>query len=91
MEIPFVVEIEGTVLSPRITNQTTGKTIYLPTITNQKLTLDSQKFTVKVNEINKLSSYSGDFFNLASWDNSLLFEGGYPNATVIFKWKHKFM
>ncbi|MBT2736169.1 phage tail family protein [Bacillus sp. ISL-7] len=91
MEIPFIVEINGTVMNPTITNQTTGETIILPTITNQKLTLDCKKFTVKVNDVNKLSQYYGDFINLVSGDNSLLFTGGSPNATVTYKWKHKFI
>jgi phage-related protein len=91
-ETPLIVEIEGSVINPRITNQSTGKTLYLPSITNQKMTVDTGKFTVKINEQNKLTGVIGiEDFNFISGDNSLLFEGGLPNATITYKWKHKFM
>jgi phage-related protein len=91
-ETPLILEIEGSVINPRITNQTTGKTLFLPTITNQKMVIDASNFTVKVNDLNKLTGVIGmEDFNLTSDDNSLLFEGGLPNATVTFKWKHKFL
>lgn len=90
---PLIIDITGDVINPRITNQTTGKTLYLPTITGgQKMTVDTGKFTVKVNGASKLTGVKGiEDFTLASGDNSLLFEGGLPSASVTFKWKHKFM
>lgn len=91
-ETPLIVEIEGTVINPRITNQSTGKTLILPSIFNQKMVIDISKFTVKINDKNNLMDVIGiEDFNLISGDNSLLFEGGLPNATVTYKWKHKFM
>ncbi|TCN25479.1 distal tail protein Dit [Mesobacillus foraminis] len=89
----FIVEVSGSVVFPRIINQTTGKTLYLPTIKNQKMKVDTGKFTVKINDKNKLTDVEGiEDFLLQSGDNSLLFEcSGTPSCTVSYKWKHKFI
>lgn len=91
-DTPLIVEIEGSVINPRIINQTTGKTLYLPTIQGAKMKIDTGRFSVKVNDKTELVSVKGiEDFALVSGDNSLVFEGGLPDATVTFKWKHKFM
>lgn len=89
----FEVEISGTVTNPKITNQATGKTLFLPSIRNQKMKIDTSKFNVTVNDNNKLADVLGiEDFMLQSGDNPLLFEStSTPNATVTYKWKHKFL
>jgi phage-related protein len=89
LKTDFIVTIEGTVANPSITHLETSKKLILPSITNQKLEIDSSRFTMKVNSISRLSGT--DFFSLISEDNSLLFEGENPNAKVTYKWKHKFL
>lgn len=42
-------------------------------------------------KINQYNALSGDFIYLASGDNSLLFEGGSPNAQINFNWLHRFL
>lgn len=89
---PVKITIQGAVINPRITNQMTDETIYLPTLTaTDTLEVDMEKYTVKKNGLNALKDYRGSFFVLVSGDNSLLFDGGSPNATVIIEWKHKFL
>jgi predicted phage tail component-like protein len=91
------VMIEGEVINPRITNQITGQTLLIGIQLKygEKLYIDGQNFTIahEVNgvKINKMTEQNGDFINLVVGDNPLLFEGGLPNATVTYEWKHKFL
>lgn len=87
----MVVTIQGTVINPRIRNTETGEVIQMPTITNETLTLNSADFTVKKDNINVLNGVHGNFINILPGENSFVFEGGLPNATVKLTWKHKFI
>lgn len=42
-------------------------------------------------KINKYNDMSGDFLELVSGKNSILFEGENPNAYVNFSWEHRFL
>ncbi|ALY08075.1 hypothetical protein BhaS171_00019 [Bacillus phage vB_BhaS-171] len=90
-DTPLVLEIEGTVINPRITNLRTGEKMFLPSIHNQRVTVDTSNFSVMIDDQYDLTKTSGDFLSLVSGDNHLLFEGGTPNAIVRYKWKHKFL
>jgi len=85
----FDVVIEGTVLNPSITHLEANKKLLLPSLNNQKLELDSARFIMKVDGVSQLAGT--DFFSLLPGDNGFLFEGESPNATVTYKWKHKFI
>jgi predicted phage tail component-like protein len=43
-----------------------------------------------MNRVNKLSSFSGDFIFLQPGENKFVFQGESPDATIRFRWKHKF-
>jgi len=90
-ESSLIIEVEGTVINPRITNLTTGKKIFLPSISNKLLQMDSGKFLVKVEGISNFTDYRGDFLVLAPGTNDLVFEGGLPDAVVRYNWQHKFL
>jgi predicted phage tail component-like protein len=91
MVTDFIVEIEGTVTNPSITLTNTGVKITLPSINNQKITVDSSKYAVKVDGIDSLVNTNAKFFSMVPGDNGFLFEGDNSNATVTYKWKHKFI
>ncbi len=91
MQTPLTIEVEGSVNYPLIKNLSTGVQIQLPSISNQVMVIDTNRFTVKVDGVSKLTSHKGDFLHLAPTLNQLLFEGGSPNATVRYKWNHKFI
>lgn len=42
-------------------------------------------------KINRYHEMTGDFIELVSGDNSLLFEGGNPDAEIEFEWLHRFI
>lgn len=85
--------ITGKVTNPKITNQTTGETILLPSLSlsTDSLVVSTKDFTVKKNGVNAMNSYSGEFLYLVSGENSLMFEGESPSATVNYEWKHRFI
>ncbi|MGD7051418.1 phage tail domain-containing protein [Sutcliffiella horikoshii] len=91
MQVPLAIEVEGSVNYPRLTNLTTGVQMQLPSISNQVMVIDANRFTVKVDGVSKLTLHKGDFLHLAPTLNQLLFEGGSPNAAVRYKWNHKFI
>lgn len=113
---PLQVVIDGPVVNPRITNETTGKTMTIGgTFTaSERLYIDCKKklifktttaitdnyfimpnfvdyYRSDITSGNLFSSWHGDFINLVKGDNSLLFEGGTPNANVTLYWKHQFI
>lgn len=49
------------------------------------------KHEAKWEKINKYNDMSGDFLELVSGKNSILFEGENPNAYVNFNWEHRFL
>lgn len=93
VDAPFIVQIDGTVTNPTITNLTTGDSLVLATsISNQTLLIDSDRKIITIdgeNALNYLSS--GDFFDLQTGSNKFQFEGTNPNAAVTFQWVHQFM
>lgn len=88
---PLILKIEGTVTNPKIINESTGEELGLPSISGEALEVDSEKMTVKKDGVNALNDMSGDFLELVSGDNGLVFQGSSPNATVTYRWKHKFL
>lgn len=85
----FILSINGTANNPSITHLETNKKLILPSITNQIIEIDSSTFSITVDGVSNLSGT--DFFSLVSGGNGFLFEGESPNATVTYKWKHKFL
>lgn len=49
------------------------------------------KHPAEWDKINKYNDMSGDFLELVSGKNSILFEGENPNAYVNFNWEHRFL
>lgn len=49
------------------------------------------KYPSEWDKLNKYNDMSGHFLELASGDNSLLFEGVNPNASINFNWLHRFL
>jgi hypothetical protein len=85
----LVLTIEGKVSNPKITNQTTGESLAISVQlgTNGRLTVDGYEETID----HPTATYEGDFVELVTGHNSLLFEGVAPDSTVRFDWKHKFV
>lgn len=94
---PLSIVIDGAVINPRITNQTNGQSMAIGVTlkAGEKLVVNVADYSVKRVvggvETNLLTEYSGDFVELVSGDNSLVLEGGLPNATVTLDWSHKFI
>lgn len=90
---PLNLSIAGRITNPKITNQTTGEILYLPSLENfsDELEIDATKYTIKKNGKNALSEYSGAFLFLAPGENGLQFDGESPNAKVTYLWRHKFI
>lgn len=97
LNTPLNIVIAGAVINPRITNQTNGQSMLINAQLNagEQLVVNVDTYTVTrvVNgvETNLLTEYSGDFVELVSGDNSLVLDGGVPNATVTLDWSHKFI
>lgn len=115
LKTPVRIIIQGSVINPRITNQTTGEktTVSITTGPNDLLVIDSEKYYV----VKSTSDYEqyflsttfpadfmaatasenfifdkvGDFVTLAPGENSLLFEGGLPSASVQIVWNHRYL
>jgi predicted phage tail component-like protein len=111
-ETPVRVVVRGNVINPRITNQTTGKTLTVSGLTDGELEVDAERYYVRRNntattyflasgfpaafyepadDVYLISGQYGDFAFLAPGKNSLLLEGGTPNASVDVIWQHKFL
>lgn len=87
----FIIEIDGSVKNPSITNLNNGIKLTLPDITNGKLTINSKDYTVIKNGVSTLLGTNGEFFRIQPGEVGFLFEGVNPNATVTYRWYHKFM
>jgi phage-related protein len=62
------------------------------TLSGQTLVIDGAKATITRNGANAMSGLvAGDFVQLEPGANKLVFEGGAPNATVTFGWRHRFL
>jgi len=90
---PLIVTIAGSVSGVKITNRTNGRSMTLTTtLSGQTLVIDGAKATVTRNGQNAMSGLvAGDFVMLEPGANQLVFEGGAPNATVAFGWRHRFL
>lgn len=86
----FIIEIQGTVKNGSITNTNNGTKLTIPSITNGKLVIDGKRFAVIKNGQDTLKGSNYTFFKIQSGEVSFLFEGDNPNATVTYKWMHKF-
>lgn len=87
----FIISIEGTVNSPRVTNLETNVTLTLPNISNGIIEINSKDFTVVKNGVSSLIGTNGNFFDIPPENAGFLFEGISPNAKVSYKWLHKFL
>jgi predicted phage tail component-like protein len=85
--------IEGEVLNPRIINQTSGKemviSIYLKPGEKLKIQKHNVKHVGNGAEKDIFKYAAGDLIDLVEGKNDLVFKGGFPNATISYKWKHK--
>lgn len=90
---PLIVTIAGSVSGVKITNRTNGRSMTLTTtLSGQTLVIDGAKATITRNGQNAMSGLvAGDFVQLEPGANQLVFEGGAPNATVTFGWRHRFL
>lgn len=86
---PLSLTIEGSVISPHITNRTTGQTLALPTLKNEKLEIDGKGYSLIRNRQYSLQGLFGDFIDLNGGPNDLLFHGGDPNAVVTYTWEYR--
>lgn len=85
------ITIQGTILTDiKVTNVNTNSTLVVPPINNQTLLIDGEELKAYIDDVEVTTT--GDFPNLQSGDNGLLFEGGTrqqrPNAVVSYEWLH---
>jgi Phage tail protein len=100
VEAPVVIEIKGSCVNPKITNETTGEFIAFKDLTmnaDQTLIIDttfgSKKVELdQVNVFNKLD-FNSTFFNLMIGENLIDFsdETGNPAATIHFIYKNLYV
>lgn len=85
------LEIQGTVTNPSVTNLNDNTKLTLPSINNGRLIIDGKRFAVIRNGQDILEGSNYNFFNIQPGQVGFLFEGDNPNATVNYRWIHKFM
>jgi predicted phage tail component-like protein len=85
--------IEGEVINPKITNTTTGESMLVNIHLKQGETIEirGDKFTAEYQGENIFHKVYGNFVELVSGDNKLIFQGGKPNAKITYQWKHKYV
>lgn len=86
----FAIEIVGTVKNPKVTNLESYQTLTLPSITNGTIEVKPTTFEIIKDGISTLVGSNYNFFNIQPGKVGFLFEGENPNATVRYKWLHKF-
>lgn len=86
----FMIEIQGTVTNPSVTNLNTNQKLTMPSINNGRLVIDGKRFVVIRNGQDILEGSNYNFFDIQPGEVGFLFEGENPNATVTYKWLHKF-
>ncbi len=86
----FIIEIQGTVKNGSITNLNNNEKLTLPNINNGKLIIDGKRFAIIRNGEAILEGSNYNFFHIQPGEVGFLFEGDNPNATVTYKWLHKF-
>src|SRR5690625_3896306 len=87
----FVIEIQGTVTNPSVTNLNDGTKLTLPGISNGRLLINGNTYSVTRNGQDVLGGSNYNFFHIQPGEVGFLFEGEKPSATVTYKWVHKFM
>ena len=87
----FIIEIVGSVKNPSVTNLNNGIKLTLPDISSGKLVINSKDYTVEKDGESTLLGSNGEFFDIQSGEVGFLFEGENPNATVTYRWLHKFV
>jgi predicted phage tail component-like protein len=88
----FKITISGSVTYPKIINSDTEQEMLLSTaLSSQTLVIDTEHFTVTIDDVNSLNYFSGDFIELGIGNNSLVFRGDNPSASVTYTWKHRFL
>jgi predicted phage tail component-like protein len=94
---PLIATIEGGVKRPSIRNLTNGQIMMfdLELEDGQVLKIEGDKLTVKLQkngtETDIFYKVTGDFIQLVNGENEIQFRGESPNATVTYRWKHKFV
>src|SRR5699024_5531821 len=86
----FIIEIQGTVSNGSITNLENNQKLTLPNISNGRLLIDGKRFAIIRNGAAILEGSNYKFFHIQPGEVGFLFEGDNPNATVTYKWLHKF-
>lgn len=87
----FVIEIQGTVTDPSVTNLNDGTKLTLPSISSGRLLINGNTYSVTRNGQDVLGGSNYNFFHIQPGEVGFLFEGEKPSATVTYKWVHKFM
>lgn len=87
----FVIEIQGTVTNPSVTNLNDNAKLTMPSISNGRLVIDGKRFAVIKNGQDILDGSNYNFSHIQPGEVGFLFEGENPNAKVTYKWLHKFM
>lgn len=92
---PLKITIVGTVSNIKVSNINASTTLECPSISNQNMVIDGESEDVTIDGVSVLPQVIGDFPNLVSGANGLIFEGGTkqnrPNATVTFEWSHQLL
>lgn len=87
--------IKGSCKNPKITHLESGTVLSITGdfTSADEIIIDTKEFLIIQNkEINLLSKYNGDFFQLVEGDNGFKFESETsPNAVVTLEWNHRFM
>ena len=99
-EAPIIIQIKGSCVNPKITNETTGEFIGFRDLTmnaNQTLVIDTTFGSKRVeldgeNVFHKLD-FNSTFFNLVIGENAIDFsdETGNPEATIHFIYKNLYV
>lgn len=87
----LMIDIQGTVTNPSVTNLNTNQTLTLPDINNGRLVIDGKRFVVIKDGQEILDGSNYNFFHIQPGEVGFLFEGENPDATVTYRWLHKFM
>ncbi|SNR95381.1 putative phage tail component, N-terminal domain-containing protein [Anaerovirgula multivorans] len=94
-ETSLKITITGTVSNIKVSNVDADTTLECPSISNQTMIIDGESEDVLIDGVSVLPQVIGDFPNLISGANGLIFEGGTrqnrPNVVVEFEWLHQLL
>lgn len=92
---PFATGIKltivGNVAGGSIEHEQSGQTLGIPSISSKTMVIDTGTMRVTIDGANGMPGTSGDFFDLTSGDNGLIFHATAASASVAFDWRHKFL